>query len=170
MPLTPFHLGPALFLGLVFFSFLDFPTFLLANVIVDVEPLLVFLLDLDYPLHGFFHSFLGGTLAALLLAFIMMKIRSAFSGWLSFLKLEQEYSLKSILAASLSGVYIHILLDSRMHLDIKPFYPLDLNPLLSRGVLVGFEIYTICIWTGILGIIVYGIKLFLTIRKEKIQN
>jgi len=170
VPLTPFHLGPALFLGLVFFSFLDFPTFLLANVIVDVEPLLVFLLDLDYPLHGFFHSFLGGTLVALLLAFIMMKIRGSFSDLLRFFKLEQKYSLKSILAASLSGVYIHILLDSRMHLDIKPFYPLDLNPLLSRGVLVGFEIYTICIWTGILGIIVYGIKLFLTIRKEKIQN
>jgi len=167
MPLTPFHLGPALFLGLVFFSFLDFPTFLLANVIVDVEPLLVFLLDLDYPLHGFFHSFLGGTLAALFLAFIMMKIRGAFSGWLRFFKLEQEYSLKSILAASLSGVYIHILLDSRMHIDIKPFYPLDLNPFLGRGILVGFEVYTICIWTGILGIIVYGIKLFLTIRKEK---
>jgi membrane-bound metal-dependent hydrolase YbcI (DUF457 family) len=170
MPLTPFHLGPALFLGLVFFSFLDFPTFLLANVIVDVEPLLVFLLDLDYPLHGFFHSFLGGTLAALLLAFIMMKIRGAFSGWLRFFKLEQEYSLKSILAASLSGVYIHILLDSRMHTDIKPFYPSDLNPFLSRGILVGFEVHTICIWTAILGIIVYGIKLFLTIRKEKIQN
>jgi len=170
MPLTPFHLGPALFLGLVFFSFLDFPTFLLANVIVDVEPMLVFLLDLDYPLHGFFHSFLGGTLAALLLAFIMMKIRGAFSGWLRFFKLEQEYSLKSILAASLSGVYIHILLDSRMHVDIKPFYPLDLNPFLGRGILVGFEVYTICIWMAILGVIVYGIKLFLTTRKGKIQN
>ena len=170
MPLTPFHLGPVLFLGLVFFSFLDFPTFLLANVIVDVEPLLVFLLDLDYPLHGFFHSFLGGTLVALLLAFVMMKIRGAFSGWLRFFKLEQEYSLKSILAASLSGVYIHILLDSRMHIDIKPFYPLDMNPFLSRGTLVGFEVHTVCIWMAILGIIVYGIKLFLTARKEKIQN
>jgi len=57
-----------------------------------------------------------------------------------------------------------------MHIDIKPFYPSDLNPFLGRGILVGFEVYTICIWMAILGVIVYGIKLFLTIRKDKIQN
>ena len=60
MPFTPFHLGPALFLGLLLFRLVDLPTFLAANVILDLEPLAVLLLDLDYPLHGLFHSFLGG--------------------------------------------------------------------------------------------------------------
>ncbi|NOQ38614.1 hypothetical protein GQ472_07065, partial [archaeon] len=64
MPFTPFHLGPALFLGLVFFRYLNLPAFLIANVIVDVEPFVVLLFGLDYPLHGFFHSFLGGSLIA----------------------------------------------------------------------------------------------------------
>ena len=67
MPLTPFHLGPALFLGLIFFRFVNLPSFLAANVVVDLEPFFVLLFGLDYPLHGFFHSFLGGSLAALAL-------------------------------------------------------------------------------------------------------
>ena len=37
MPFTPYHFGPGLFLGLIFLGFIDFPTFLVANIIVDVE-------------------------------------------------------------------------------------------------------------------------------------
>jgi hypothetical protein len=65
MPFTPYHLGPALFLGLLFLRFIDFPTFLIASVIMDVEPFLVLFFNLNYPLHGFFHSLLGGTLVAI---------------------------------------------------------------------------------------------------------
>lgn len=165
MPLTPFHLGPALLLGLVFFSYLDFPTFLVANIIVDIEPILVIFLRLDYPLHGFFHSFLGGTLVAFLLAAVMSKVREYFSPLLSSFKLGQKSSFRSILLASLSGIYIHILLDSRMNMDIKPFYPFDFNPFLSKSILVGVEVYMLCIWSFVLGMIIYGIKVFLIRRK-----
>jgi len=165
MPLTPFHLGPALLFGLIFFSFLDFPTFLVANVIVDVEPTLVWFLRLDYPLHGFFHSFLGGTLVALLLAWVMNMIRGKFSTLLRVFNLEQKSSFWSVLLASLSGIYIHILLDSRMHLDIKPFYPFDTNPFLSRSILVEVELSMLCFWSLVLGMIAYGIRLFLIWRK-----
>lgn len=137
----------------------------MANIIVDFEPTLVVFLYLDYPLHGFFHSFLGGTFVALLLAWVMSKIRGRFSSWLRFFKLEQKSSFRSILLASLSGVYIHILLDSRMHLDIKPFYPFDFNPFLSRSILVGVEVHMLCIWSFVLGVMIYGIRLFLIWRK-----
>jgi len=56
MPFTLFHLGP----GLLLLTYVDFPTFLVASVIVDIEPFLVLTLDLNYPLHGFLHPFLGG--------------------------------------------------------------------------------------------------------------
>ena len=111
MPFTPYHLGPGLLFGLVFLSFIDFPTFLVASCIVDVEPFLVLLFNLNYPLHGFFHSLLGGTLVAIPFALVMYKIRDKFSSVMSFFKLEQKISFKRILIASLSGVYIHILLD-----------------------------------------------------------
>ena len=68
MPFTPFHFGPGLLFGLLLLSYIDFPTFLLANVIIDIEPILVLSLKLNYPLHGILHSFLGGIIFSFLLA------------------------------------------------------------------------------------------------------
>jgi len=167
MPFTPYHFGPALFLGLLFFSFVDFPTLLIASVIVDIEPFLVLALNLDYPLHGFFHSLLGGTLVAIPLALIMLKIRDKISPLLSFFKLEQNVSFKTILVASFSGIYIHILFDSRIYTDIQPFYPSNYNPLLTTGILAGLDSYTICIWSFFGAIIIYLIRLFLIWRKSR---
>jgi hypothetical protein len=104
MPFTPYHLGPALLFGLLFLSFIDLPTFLVASVIVNIEQLFVLTLNLNYPLHGFFHSFLGGTFIAVLLALIMHRIRDRLSPLLSFFKLEQKMSLKSVLVASFLGI------------------------------------------------------------------
>ena len=67
MSFTPFHLGPALGLGLPLRRYLHVPTFLAASVVVDVEPLLVLVLGLDYPLHGYLHTFLFASLTGLLL-------------------------------------------------------------------------------------------------------
>lgn len=165
MPLTPFHWGPGLLIGLVLISYIDFPTFLVASVIVDIEPILVLIFNLEYPLHGFFHSFVGGTIVAILLDVVMSKIRASLSPLLSFFKLEEKSSFRNILLASLSGIYIHILLDSRMHMDIKPFYPLDFNPFLSGNMSAVWGIYMLCIWCFIGAAIFYVIKQFLFWRK-----
>lgn len=165
MPLTPFHLGPGLLIGLLLLSFLDFPTFLIASVIVDVEPILVLTLGLDYPLHGFFHSFLGGTFVAFLLTVVMSRVRESLSPLLSFFKLEQRSTFKTILLASLSGTYLHILLDSRVHTDIRPFYPLESNPFLSRGALTGLQVHLLCFWCIIGAAIIYAVRLYLMWRR-----
>lgn len=167
MPLTPYHLGPAFLVGLLLLSYIDFPTFVIASVIVDVEPMVVLLLKLDMPLHGFFHSFIGGTLAALALTAFMAKFRKRFSGLLSFFRLERKASLKGILAAALLGVYIHLLLDSTMHADMQPFYPLPINPFLEQGPLAGLTATMICVWCFMGAIIVYAAMLFLIWRKQK---
>ena len=160
LPLTPFHSGPGLLIGLLLFSYLDFSTFLVASILIDVEPILVIIFDLDYPLHGFFHSFLGGTLIALLLATVMIRVRDFVSPLLSFFRLEQKSSVKNILLASISGIYIHILLDSRIYTDIQPFYPSNYNPLLTTGILAGLDSYVICIWSFFGAIIIYIIRFF----------
>jgi hypothetical protein len=167
VPSTPYHLGPALLFGLLFLSFIDFPTFLVANVIVDIEPFLVLTLNLNYPLHGFFHSFIGGTLVAVLLALMMHQIRDRLSPLLSFLKLEQKISFMRILVAAFSGIYIHILLDSRIYTDIQPFYPSTYNPILTAGVLAGLDSYIFCIWCFFGAIIVYIVRLLLIWRKSR---
>lgn len=167
MPLTPFHLGPGLLVGLLFLSYIDFPTFLISSIIIDVEPVFVLTFGLNYPIHGFFHSFLGGTIVAVFLAIIMGKIRELFSPFLSFFKLEQKFSFKSILLASLSGIYIHILLDSRTHMDIQPLYPLDFNPFLSSSSLPELGIYVLCFWCFVGAAVIYLTKLVMIWRKSR---
>jgi membrane-bound metal-dependent hydrolase YbcI (DUF457 family) len=169
MPFTPFHFGPALLIGLIFLSFIDFPTFLVASVIVDIEPFLVLTLNLDYPLHGFFHSLLGGTLVAIPLALLILQIRDKLTPLLSFFKIEQKISFTRILVASLSGIYIHILLDSRMYTDIQPFYPSNYNPLLTTGIFAGLDSYVFCIFAFLGAIIIYILRLFLFYRKNQIN-
>jgi hypothetical protein len=167
MPFTPLHFGPALLFGLLFLSYIDFSTFLLANVIVDIEPFLVLTLKLNYPLHGLFHSFLGGTLLAVFLALIMHQTRGRLSPLVSFFKLEQKTSLNKIMVAAFSGIYIHILLDSRSYTDIRPFYPSTYNPLLTTGVLAGLDSYVFCLWCFFGALVVYIVRLILFWRKSR---
>ena len=167
MPFTPYHLGPGLLIGLLLISFIDFPTFLVASIIVDVEPFLVLTLNLNYPLHGFFHSFLGGTLVAVPLALLMYRIREKLSPLLSFFKLEQNVPFKTILVAALFGIYIHILLDSRMYTDIQPFYPATYNPLLATGIFAGLDSYIVCILSFVGAAIIYGVRLVPIFRKNR---
>jgi len=158
MPFTPFHLGPALLLGLIFFSYVDFPTFLIANMIIDIEPFVVLTMNLGYPLHGILHSFMGGTLTGFLLAMMMKKVRGFLTPVLRFFKLEQKVSLEHILLASFSGIYLHIILDSPLYSEMRPFFPLDINPLLSTNATATFGIYTLCTILFIAGIALYMAK------------
>jgi len=168
MPFTPFHLGPGLLFGLLLLSYVDLPTFLVVSVVVDIEPFLVLTLDLNYPLHGFLHSFLGGTILAFILAAAMSKVRSNLSPLMSFLKLEKKHSFKSVLSASLFSVYLHILLDSPLYSDIRPFYPFDFNPFLGNSMFISAAIYTLCILSFIGGAAIYAIRL--VFRRRTVVN
>lgn len=139
MPLTPFHLGPGSLIGLSLFSIFDLPALLIASVIVDIEPFSVLMFNLSYPLHGFFHSFLGGSIFAGLTSVAVYMFRNNIRRLTSHFKLAQESSFKKILLSSVFGVYFHILLDSPLYSDIKPFYPLDVNPF--YGMFQAGEIY-----------------------------
>jgi membrane-bound metal-dependent hydrolase YbcI (DUF457 family) len=166
MPSTPFHLGPALFLGLLLFGFLDFPTFLIASVVVDVEPFTVVFMRLDYPLHGFFHSCVGGTIPAVVLASAMFRLRSIAGRVMRVFRLEQRSSRKRILATSLLGVYLHILLDTPLYTDIRPFYPLDLNPLLSNNMSTSIVVYMLCVFSFFGAVVLCLVRLAVQIRKK----
>jgi len=75
MPFTPYHIGPALLISLILYPYVDISTFVIASIIVDVEPLAVLLLSLPQPLHGPFHSLTVGSSAALALAAVMHGFR-----------------------------------------------------------------------------------------------
>ncbi|WP_324736336.1 hypothetical protein VFC49_04385 [Thermococcus sp. SY098] len=149
MPFTPFHFGPALLFAALF-GYLDFWTFMIANVIVDFEPLLVLILGLDlrygYPLHGFFHTFIGGSLVALALAEVMTKV---------YKHLRRKTDIRKLRITALSGVWLHIVLDSFLYTDIKPLFPLSWNPF--YGVFSAFDVYSFCALAFLLGMPLYSL-------------
>jgi len=167
MPLTPFHFGPGLFIPLLLFSLIDLPTFLIASVILDIEPILVLSLNLQYSLHGFFHTFLGRSNIAVFLALLMTKARRMFLPLLSFFKLDQRWSNKTIFSAAFFGIYLHLFLDAQMHRDMQPFFPLTINPLLDTSPLAGLVPEIFCVWCFIGAMLFYFVRFFVAIRKPK---
>ncbi|NVM19816.1 MAG: hypothetical protein HWN80_19090 [Candidatus Lokiarchaeota archaeon] len=170
MPFTPFHLGPALVIGIIFIYYIDFPTLLVASVILDIEPFLVLLLDLNYPLHGFFHSFLGGTIIILPLSIIMFKIRPYLNPIMDYIKIKQKSSFPNILTASIIGIYLHLLLDAPLYSDIQPFFPLNFNPFLNISDLWSNITYLFCGYCFLVAIILYFVYIAIQSKKEKNNN
>jgi len=163
MPITPFHWGPSSWVGLLLFRILDFPTFLVASIIVDIEPFYLLLFNLGYPYHRFFHTFLGGSMIAVLTAIILYLLKSYIKKIMAIFKLVQDSPFKKILWTSFAGVYFHIFLDSFINMDMKPFYPFEANPFL--GVFSALQIYTFCGISFFAGILLYLVRLA-TIKKN----
>lgn len=131
MPFTPFHWGPALLVGLLLLKFLDLPSLLISSVIPDLEHVLILVFPLHLSRHGFFHSYLGASI----LAVVAIMTVYASMDWLSkvmlMIGLRQNSSFKKILSTSILGAYSHIFLDSLLYDEMKPFFPLEDNPFIQ---------------------------------------
>ena len=161
MPFTPLHLGPHAAAGLSLGKRIDLPVFLLTNVVVDLESLIVLLFNPPYPVHGYLHTFLGGTLAGLLWALVSYPLRPVYKWAMKLIRLPYDASLKKMVVSAVLGVWLHILFDALLYADIHPFWPFQVNPLL--GLLPPIAVYLICVISGILAI---GAYLFLVFYRR----
>lgn len=137
MPPTPLHLGPLLLIWILSGKSLDLPSLLVGGVIQDLEPLAVLALGLNYPLHGYLHTIILATLAGALVSPLATRI------------LGRNISSRIVLSGAIGGL-THPLLDSFMHDDIQPLYPLASGnpfPRLDVGI-----IYLGCILSMILAL------------------
>ena len=167
MPFTPFHFGPSACVALPLHRYIDLPVFVLVNVAIDIEPLIVMTFDLSYPLHGYAHTLLGGTIIGILcgilanysksyLRFVMEKI----------LRLPYKNSLKKYILSGILGSWLHILIDSPLYTDIKPFYPFNGNPLF--GVIQSDLMYRYCALAYIPAIVFYFLIITIVNRKKSL--
>ena len=166
MPFTPYHFGPALGFGLPFRKYMHAPTFILANVIVDIEPFLVLFLGLSYPLHGYLHTFLLAFFVGLALGYVMFLLERILHPLYKVFSLESDdtLNLKSFFVAGVLGTTLHVLLDSPLYGEMCPFFPSTINPLYNPA--LSLEVYSFCVWMGIIGIVFYvGLLAFLVYKK-----
>ena len=155
MPFTPFHLGPALCVGFPLRKYLHAPTFILANIALDMEPLTVLVMGLNYPLHGYLHTFIAAIFVGAALGFAMFFLERILYPLNRKLRLEQETTFKKTpyIAAGVFGTMLHVLFDSPLYGEMRPFYPLTTNPL--YGSVSSFSIYLLTAAMGALGILFY---------------
>lgn len=154
MPFTPFHFGPGLALHAVAPRQVNFLAFCATNALIDVEALYN-LATGHHALHTFFHTYVGATLAAGIVTLAFTGIGRL--GW-------RAPALAPVIVGAALGAYSHILLDSVMHSDVRPFAPFSVaNPLL--GALSTADLHLLCVALGLAGLLGIALRWMATRRR-----
>jgi len=154
MPFTPYHFGINALPALATDNKLDLSALLLVNVIIDVEPLLVLALDLDYPLHGYAHTLIGGATLGLALGLVLYAARAVINPLYRLLGLKQSQVLKPFVYGGIVGGLLHVGLDALMYAPMFPLWPLERNYLyagITFSSMVG-----LCVLVAVAAIIMYA--------------
>lgn len=165
MPITPFHFGLGAALKSLAPRHFSFGVFCFTQVVTDTEVGASILLG-SFPLHKFFHTYAGATLVGLICVFlgrpICSKLKRMWNGWFDAgsddpLFVTEKISFLAACSGALCGAYSHVLLDSIMHADMRPFAPLNpSNPML--GVLSFWQIHLLCVVCGVFGVGVHLLR------------
>lgn len=173
MPITPLHFGPAALAKAVTPNYFSFAVFGITQLALDLEPL-YYLIQGVWPIHRFFHTYLGATLVAvfavvvgkplseLVIRLWNRRLRPSQRGWLG---IAPRIPLIAAVVGALFGAYSHVFLDSIMHSDLHPFAPWwDGNGLLD---LISIDqLYLLCAGSGVLG----GIMLLILLLRRKVVS
>jgi membrane-bound metal-dependent hydrolase YbcI (DUF457 family) len=159
IPFTPFHFGPAVFAKACFPNRYWITPFVLANVLIDCEVLYCLRFSLR-PIHRFCHTYIGGTLVGAFAGFVayagIKTILMLFpSTW--FTNCRNVSSKQLVTDAALSSIVggiSHVFLDSLMHRDMQPFWPIVDGNAFAGIVDVGI-LHVFLAATGFLGVMLW---------------
>jgi hypothetical protein len=168
MPFTPFHIGPGIFIKAILQSSFSLMVFGWTQVVMDIQPLIV-LITGEGHLHGFTHTYIGATILAVISA-ISGKYLSQFG--LVILGLSKDNPVlvlskektRAVISkdkaievfwwvaflSAFIGSFSHVYLDSIMHADVQPFYPLVLSNHF-HGLVSISTLHKVCLYSGLFG-------------------
>ncbi len=153
MPFTPLHLGPGLAVKSVSQQKFSLLVFAWAQVLIDLEPLMVILTGKG-TLHGISHTFAAGTALGALAALSGKPVLD----WLHKVLRKKNrppavLSWRTALWSGIGGGVSHILLDALIYPDMSPFWPLlQGNPM---DVFTNTGMTRFCILSGLAGALVW---------------
>ena len=170
MPFTLYHFGPSGFLGLAFRKWIDPPVFVLANVVVDVEVLIVRILALQWPVHRYAHTLLIGAVVGAIWGLAAYALRSLFTRIMQLLHVPYDTGFWKMVISGILGVWLHVLIDSIYHFDVRPFWPNKTISLwrMARGHISQGQIETICASFLIAAVVLY--VLIVRARKRSVTS
>lgn len=121
MPFSPLHMGPGIVLKAALQRQFSLTVFGWSQIVIDIQPLLA-MAGGHVELHGFSHTAAGATL----IGAFCVPTGKFLSEWGLRLIDETRYlpiRWKTACASAFIGTYSHILLDSVVHPDVRPFAP-----------------------------------------------
>ena len=160
MPFTPFHFGPGFFIKSIVPKRFSFRVFMLANIITDLEPL-YFIVTNQWPVHRFFHTYLGATVIATGCVIagrpVCYRLTDIWNRAFKNLKVDNgRIATSALIVTAFTGTFSHVFLDSMMHGDLRPFYPWTRsNDLLN---IISYQhLHVFCFLAGVIGVFIFGI-------------
>jgi membrane-bound metal-dependent hydrolase YbcI (DUF457 family) len=167
MPFTPYHFGPSGFIGLTFRKWIDLPVFVLVNVIVDLEVLVINILGFGWPFHRYFHTLLIGAAAGILWALAAWPLRNIFKMIMQILRIPYKPNLWKMLVSGVLGMWLHVVIDSIYHWDVHVFWPDKGRPLYR--LITRQQLEALCLAFFIAAIVLWGLTAILY-SKRKIKE
>ena len=164
MPITPFHFGPGALIKAAAPAHVSWTVFALANVLIDLEPIALFFITGD-PAHPWLHTLPGALgVAAVAATAGRRPCVWALRLWNSrlspaqarMLAVQPQIGRGAAWAGALLGTLSHILLDAIMHVDVRPFWPLD-DRNLMQGIVSVEQLQWSCAAAGVVGLGVLAI-------------
>jgi hypothetical protein len=167
VPVTPFHLDPALVVKALGPRWFGLGVFTLVQVVIDVESVVNIVLG-RYPVHATLHTVPGSLAVAVVLLVPARHWLPPMYGWLA--RRPDFASLRSRLASgqpipwtpaitgAIFGALSHVALDALIHRDVRPLAPWHQgNPMFLPGSFVAVHIG--CLLLGIIGAVVLGLRM-----------
>jgi hypothetical protein len=155
MPFTPFHFGPGFLIKTFFTRHFNFLAFVLSQVFIDFETAYN-ILNNQPRLHTYLHTFIGSLfvipVALLILKFCHWYVMKFWPSAIFERIFVEKVSLKVTMLSLFIGVWSHVLLDSIMHADARPFWPISkTNPFLDF-IEVG-PLHFLCLVSAAIGLV-----------------
>ena len=163
MPYPLYHIGPSGFIGLAFRKWIDLPVFMLANVIVDIESFFF----KGWPYHGHFHTLLFGAVVGAVWGLAAYPLRGFFGKMMRLMRLPYETSRWKMIFSGILGLWLHVIIDSIYHWDVRIFWPHMRERLYRWRLLTQGEVKIAGIVFLIAAIILYATDVMAYMRDSK---
>ncbi len=167
MPFTPLHMGPGVLIKAVLQGSFSLMVFGWTQIVMDLQPLIVMITG-EGHLHGFTHTFVGAVLIAIVAA-LSGKYLSELGLMLLKIGISETIRIKWWVAflSAFIGSFSHVVLDAIMHSDLEPFFPFYLNNDFL-GLLSINTLHSLCIYSGIIGGLVYfGVRWKIGLKTDR---
>jgi membrane-bound metal-dependent hydrolase YbcI (DUF457 family) len=170
MPYTPYHFGPSGFISLALRKWLDIPVFVLANVIVDLEVLVINFLGAGWPFHRYIHTLLIGAAAGIIWALAAYPLRNLFKQLMQLLRIPYKTNLWKMLVSGVLGVWLHVVIDAIYHPDVRLFWPGPSRARPLYRLITTQQLQTICLVFFIAAVIPYAIAVLSYSKRKKLEQ